>query len=138
MVMWIGPLLLGAAVAAAPSPAAPAGETISKEQAEARLANCGSRKFEAIAEFEIDGKMKRSRLELCAADSETAAEWIAKLEKAEASMKGQTKIPETARFKLLTDLRTEIDRLKSGQQALAAPPPAVIQNSSDFAINALP
>ena len=69
--MWIAPLLLSAALVAAPGRAAPAGsETISKEQAEARLANCGSRKFEAVAEFPVDGKMKRSRLELCAADSE--------------------------------------------------------------------
>ena len=118
--MWIAPLLLSAALVAAPGRAAPAGsETISKEQAEARLANCGSRKFEAVAEFPVDGKMKRSRLELCAADSKSAAEWIAKLEKAEASMKKQTGIPKSARFKLLTDLRTEIDRLKDPQSFVA-------------------
>src|SRR5688572_14840828 len=100
--MIFATLLLGIATAAAAQGTAPSttGEAITKEQAEARLANCGSRKFAAVAEFPVDGKMKRSRLELCAADSESAAEWIAKLEKAEASMKAQTRIPEAARFKL--------------------------------------
>ena len=144
--MLFAPLLMSAALAAAQGAAAPAGgETISKEQAEARLANCGSRKFESVAEFQVDGKMKRSRLRLCAPDSDSAAQWIATLEKNEASTKAQTGIPESARFKLLTDLRAEIDRLKGAQQFVAvkggpgaAPATTVVENSTDFAINALP
>src|SRR6476661_10765520 len=101
--MMIVTLLLGLAnIAASAAPAE--GEKITKEQAEARLATCGSRKFESVAEFPVDGKMKRSRLELCAQDSETNAQWIAKLEKARASIQAQTSIPEVARFKLLSDL----------------------------------
>ena len=144
--MMIATLLLGLASAA---PAAPANGEITKEQAEARLATCGSRKFQSVAEFDVGGKMKRSRLELCAADSETNEEWIAKLQKAEASVQAQTSIPESARFKLLTDLRAEIDRLKSGTNVIAvnadlsiAPKPKAKTETtapkSDFAISALP
>jgi hypothetical protein len=145
--MLMAPWFLGAALVAAQGAAAPTdGETISKEQAEARLANCGSRRFESVAEFQVDGKMKRSRLRLCAPDSASAAEWIATLEKNEASTKAQTGIPESARFKLLTDLRTEIDRLKSGQRlvpitgdpGIAAQSTTVAGKPDDFAINALP
>ena len=145
--MMIATLLLGLAGAAIQGGGAPAGEAITKEQAEQRLAQCGSRKFESVAEFAVDGKMKRSRLELCAADSESNAEWIAKLEKAEASMKAQTRIPESARFKLLSDLRAEIDRLKGGSSILAvqgdistiAPPKAgVAVPKTDFEVAALP
>lgn len=148
--MMTATLLLGLATAAiqsgGPAPTA-AGEAITREQAEARLANCGSRKFESIAEFPVDGKMKRSRLELCAADSETNAEWIAKLEKAEASIKAQSKLPESARFKLLSDLRVEIDRLKSGTSILpvqgdistiATAKTGVSVPKSDFEVAALP
>ncbi|HEX6218120.1 MAG TPA: hypothetical protein VFZ35_02465 [Sphingomicrobium sp.] len=91
--------------------------------------------------------MRRSRLELCAADSETNGEWIAKLEKAEASVKAQSRLPESARFKLLSDLRGEIDRLKSGTTILAVsgdistiatPKSEVTVPKSDFAVAALP
>ena len=51
--------LIAAMVAAAASQSPASGEILTKEQAEARLANCGTRKFESIAEFEIDGKPKR-------------------------------------------------------------------------------
>jgi hypothetical protein len=146
--MILAQLLAGALVAAAQAaPPPPPQGTITKEQAEARLATCGSRKFESVAEFPVDGKMKRSRLELCAADSESAEQWIGKLEKAEASIKVQTGIPESARFKLLSDLRAEIDRLKGGPSilavqgdisALATPKAAVSVPKSDFAIAALP
>ena len=145
--MMVATLLLGLAGTAVQAGTAPAGGTITKEQAEQRLAQCGARKFESVAEFPVDGKMKRSRLELCAADSETKAEWIAKLEKAEASMKAQTRIPESARFKLLSDLRAEIDRLKGGTTLLAvqgdistiAPPKAgVAVPKTDFEVAGLP
>lgn len=148
--MTIGTLLLGLAAAAVQGGAAapPAGEAITKEQAEARLAACGSRRFESVAEFPVAGKMRRSRLALCAADSETSAEWIAKLEKAQASVQAQTGLPESARFKLLTDLRTEIDRLKGAQSIIAVaggdlniaakPKAEVAVPKSDFEIAALP
>lgn len=146
--MMIATLLLGLASASAQGSAPPAvtGE-ITKEQAEARLSTCGSRKFQSVAEFEVDGKMKRSRLELCAADSESDAEWIAKLQKAETSVRGQKSIPESARFKLLSDLRTEIDRLTQPSSVIAisgdlniAPKPKqeVTVPKSDFAVSALP
>jgi hypothetical protein len=90
--------------------------------------------------------MKRSRLRLCAPDSDSAAEWIATLEKNEATTKTQTGIPESARFKLLTDLRADIDRLKSphpfisikGDPGIGASATTVVEKSNDFAINALP
>ena len=146
--MLIAHVLAGLAVLAPQgAKSATAVETITKEQAEARLANCGSRKFESVAEFPVDGKTKRSRLGLCAADSETHAEWIAKLEKAEASVKAQTRLPESARFKLLSDLRSEIDRLKSSQSTAAvvgdpapapAPKPPLVETDTQFAVSALP
>jgi hypothetical protein len=153
--MTLVQLLAGALVAVAPGSPPPAPEgTITKAQAEARLATCGSRKFESVAEFPVDGKMKRSRLELCAADSESAEQWITKLEKAEASVKAQTRLPESARFKLMSDLRTEIDRLKGvqsivgikGDSSIAVPKtdfavsslPAMPTPKNDFAVSTLP
>lgn len=148
--MLIATLLLGvASLAAQARSAAPEAttEAITREQAEERLANCGSRKFESIAEFQVDGKMRRTRLELCAADSESAGEWIAKLEKAEASVKAQMRLPESARFKLLSDLRTEIDRLKGTAEIIAVPIDTGIAArpksefsvpQSDFEVAALP
>lgn len=139
--------LLITALAAGTAGQAPSGsEVLTKEQAEARMATCGSRRFQSVAEFEVDGKKKRSRLELCAQDSATQAEWIATLEKNEAAIKAQTLIPESARFKLLSDLRAEIDRLKGvvqsvpvkGIGALALPKGPVAVPSSDFKIAALP
>ena len=138
-------MLAMAAIAQGPPPAT--GAEITREEAAARLAQCGARRFESVAEFEVDGKTKRSRLELCAADSETDAEWIAKLEKNEATVKAQTRLPESARFKLLTDLRAEIDRLKGEQRfgavrAEQGAPPAeavvALGSTSDFEISALP
>jgi hypothetical protein len=131
--MMIATLLLSLASVAEPatkvSPA-PANGEITKEQAEARLATCGSRKFESVAEFSVAGKVKRSRLALCAQDSETNAEWIAKLEKARVSVQAQSSIPESARFKLLSDLGAEIDRLKN--------PPSIIAVNGDVDISAKP
>ena len=143
--------LFAALLAAASGQAPVGGEILTKEQADARLANCGARRFESVAEFEIDGKMKRSRLELCAKDGDTQAEWIATLEKNEAAIKAQTRLPESARFKLLSDLRAEIDRLKGSAQSLpiagasiaavpglAVPKAPVVAPSSDFEVAALP
>ena len=138
--------LIAAMVAAAVSQAPASGEILTKEQAEARLANCGTRRFESIAEFEIDGKSKRSRLELCAKDTDTQADWIATLERNEAQIKAQAQLPESARFKLLSDLRAEIERLKGASQlapitgtpALALPKMPVVARSSDFEVAALP
>ena len=138
--------LFGAMIAVATGQAPTGGEILTKEQAEARLAACGSRRFESIAEFEVDGKMKRSRLELCAKDSDTQAEWIATLEKNEAAIKAQTRLPESARFKLLSDLRAEIDRLKGPAQlapiaetaTITLPKAQVVAPASDFEVAALP
>lgn len=142
--------LLAALAAAGQAPAS--GEILTKEQAEARLANCGSRRFESIAEFEVDGKMKRSRLELCAKDRDTQADWIATLEKNEAQIKAQTRLPESARFKLLSDLRAEIERLKGVQRLVpdatvlattaeptfSLPKAPIVAPSRDFEVAALP
>ncbi|HET7708648.1 MAG TPA: hypothetical protein VFK50_03825 [Sphingomicrobium sp.] len=155
--MMIATVLLGlASIAAQGAGAAPpaAGEVITKEQAEERLAKCGSRKFESVAEFQVDGKMKRSRLTLCAAESDSAEEWIATLEKNESAIKAQSRLPESARFKLLSDLRAEIDRLKGGQGIVAVkgdliavkgdlgigakPKSEVTVPKSDFAVSTLP
>jgi len=138
--------LFAAMVAAAASQAPASGEILTKEQAEARLANCGTRRFESIAEFEEGGKPKRSRLELCAKATDTQAEWIATLERNEAQIRAQTRLPESARFKLLSDLRAEIERLKgatqlapiTGAPALALPKMPVVARSSDFEVAALP
>lgn len=144
--------LFATLAAAAASQAPASGEILTREQAEARLANCGSRRFESIAEFEVDGKMKRSRLELCAKENDTQADWIATLERNEAQIKAQTGIPESARFKLLSDLRGEIERLKGVQRllpetgalasvtapAIVLPKAPVVAPSSDFEVAALP
>ena len=90
---------------------APKSDGISKEQAEKILAQCGLRRFEATAQFEVDGKMRRTGMRLCATPSDSDADWIGKLEKAAAAVEAQAGLPDSAKTKLLTDLRGEIARL---------------------------
>lgn len=118
--MLLMTLLVSAALAAAQSGAEPEASSstvepadrISKAEAEAALANCGSRRFETAAVGLIDGKMRRTRLNLCAADEDSDEEWIGTLERAATSVESQAALPDNVKQKLLTDLRGEIARLK--------------------------
>lgn len=114
-------LFIVAALAAAGANAAPKQETraaapksdeISKDQAEKILAQCGLRRFEATVQFEVEGKMRRTGMRLCATPSDSDADWIGKLEKAATAVEAQEGLPDSAKSKLLTDLRGEIARLK--------------------------
>lgn len=139
--MVFATMLFGAALAAtqaAETKPAVAGE-ISKAEAEAVLAKCGSRRFESAAEGLIDGKMRRTRLQLCAAESDSEAEWITKLEKSAASVEAQPRLPDNVKTKLLTDLRAEIARLRIMQAApslgvprVAAPVGAIPSRPTPF------
>lgn len=122
----IAAALAGAPVAAvaaqgsakAPSPA-PTGE-ISKEQAEKLLAQCGAKRFETTAEFEFEGKKRRTGLRVCAQPGDTEAKWIERLEKTVAEVEAQPKLPEGAKAKLVGDLRGEIARLRLKKPSLPA------------------
>ncbi len=93
---------------------------ISKEAAAAALANCGIRRFEASAEGVIAGKMRRTSIRLCAADSESDADWIATLEKSAAQVEAQEALPDSVKAKLLGELRAAIDQVRVSRPASAA------------------
>ena len=96
---------------------------ISRSEAEAALANCGIRRFETSAEGVIEGRMRRTSIRLCAADSESAAEWLSKLEKALAQVDDQQRLPPDVKLKLQAELRAEIARLQQLRPASANPIP---------------
>ena len=95
---------------------------ITREQVDARLANCGIRRFETTAEGMIDGRMRRTTIRLCAADNESNAEWLAKLETSASQVEAQTRLPAEVKTKLLAELRAEIDRLRGLRPAQASRP----------------
>ena len=99
--------------------AAAAGQ-ITKQQAEAALAKCGIRRFEASAEGLIDGKKRRTSIRLCATDSESDAEWLAKLEKSAVQVEAQPRLPDNVKSKLLAELRTEIEQVKVRRPSIGA------------------
>jgi hypothetical protein len=96
---------------AQPPAAAPNASQISKEQAEKVLAQCGERRFETSAEVVVDGKPRRTGMRICAQPGDTDSDWIDRLRKAMATVETQAGLPDSARTKLLTDLRNEIARL---------------------------
>lgn len=119
-------LIIAAAVAAAGAHAEPTkpeaadkSAEISKEQAEKILAQCGERRFETTAAFEVDGTTRRTGIRMCAQPGDSDADWIGRLEKAAAAVEAQPSLPDSAKSKLLSDLRGEIARLKLLQ---ASPP----------------
>lgn len=137
-------MALALAVAAQAQPAV-SGPQISREEAEQRLTNCGARRFESVAEFPVNGKIRRARLSLCAPDSETNDQWIATLERNEAQVRAQTALPESARQHLLADLKAAIDKLRgvnalvpSNGADITPRSSAVVVPKSDFAITGLP
>lgn len=128
-------LAAAGASAAAPQNEAPKSGELSKEQAEKILAQCGLRRFEATAEFEVEGKMRRTGMRLCAAPTDSDADWIGKLEKAATAVEAQPNLPESAKAKLLADLRGEIARLKIPQ---TSQPPASFSLTSTAPAKAPP
>ena len=118
MPLLLMPLAL--ALAAQGEPPAAASGQITKQQAEAALAQCGIRRFEASAEGLIDSKMRRTSIRLCATDSESEAEWLAKLEKSAAQVEAQPRLPDDVKSKLLAELRTEIDQVRTRRPSIGA------------------
>ena len=102
-----------------PKPAA-AGQELSREQAEKMLAQCSSKRFQTTADFEVDGKMRRTGVTVCAQPGDSDAAWIERLEKAAATAEAQPSLPQSARTKLATDLRNEIARLKLKKPSIPA------------------
>jgi hypothetical protein len=80
-------LIAGSNLAVPADAAKPAPGEITKDQAEALRSTCGSRRFETTADVPANGKMRRTKITLCAADSDTSAQWISKLETAAAQIK---------------------------------------------------
>jgi hypothetical protein len=109
---------------------APAAKEISKDEAKTLVKECGSRRFQTSAQVPVEGKVRRVRVQLCAADSETNAQWIAKLEKALAQIEAQPNLFASAKTQLAGELRAEIARVKSGQLIeMAGPPPSIAASS---------
>jgi len=108
-------LIAGQSNGAAPSEAKPSQGEISKAQASTLLSTCGARKFETTADVPTNGKVRRTKITLCAADSDTNADWVSKLEKAIAQIEAHPTFPAETKAKLLGDLRSEIARVKSAQ-----------------------
>jgi hypothetical protein len=124
---WLISAALAAAPAAAaygqagaPAKAAPSGEELSKEQAEQALSQCSSKRFQSTAEFEVDGKMRRTGVTVCAQPGDSDSAWIERLQKAAATVEAQQNLPQSAKSKLATDIRNEIARLKLKKATLPA------------------
>jgi hypothetical protein len=136
LVSWA---LIAAQQAAAPaSPAAPDPGGISKEQAETLISKCGERRFEATADIPVNDKVRRTKLTLCAADGDTNADWVSKLEKAAAQIQAHPTYPAATKEKLLGDLRAEIERVKSGAVAEGPATGAAVAASSSIPVAAAP
>ena len=93
---------------------------ITKEQAEARLSECGIRRLDSSADGMIEGRMRRTTIRLCAADTESDADWLAKLEGSAAQVRAQTRLPDEVKQKLLADIEAEIARISTNRPAAAA------------------
>ena len=114
-------------VPAAP-PSAAVGSEVTREQAQKALENCGSRRFVASAEYQEDGKPRRTGVTLCAQPGDTENMWISRLEKSAASLATQQRIPESARSKLVADIQKEVARLKSAQRRTIPAADALVAN----------
>ncbi len=86
-----------------------------KAAARAAMARCGSRKFETSAESTVDGKKRRTRIQLCSTTGESSADWAATLESALAKIEANDRLPVEARSKIAADLKVEIARVRSTQ-----------------------
>ena len=106
-------MLIAAQQAGPPAdPAKPGPGEITKQQADSLASTCGARRFETSADVPTNGKVRRTKVTLCAADSDTQAEWVSKLEKAVAQIEAHPTFPDATKQKLAGDLRAEIARVR--------------------------
>ena len=112
----------------APSAGQAIGNEVTREEAQKALANCGARRFIATAEYQEDGKPRRTGVTLCATPQDTAETWIGKLEKSAESLATQQRIPADARAKLVADIRKEIIRLRIAQRRALPAADALVAN----------
>ena len=108
--------------------AVPASSGITKEEAQKALENCGSRRFVASADYQEDGKTRRTGVTLCAAPGDTEEMWISKLEKSATALATQERIPASARTKLVADIQKEVARLRSAQRRNIPAADALVAN----------
>ena len=106
--------------------AAPSGLT--REEAQKALENCGSRRFVASADYQEEGKTRRTGVTLCSAPGDTEEMWIGKLEKSAAGLATQERIPASARAKLVADIQREVARLRSAQRRNLPAADALVAN----------
>lgn len=131
-------MLLAVTLAAAQSPPdAPApesdastasGRALTKEKTEAMLAKCGARRFQTSALRVVEGRKRQTRITLCAADGESEAEWITKLEQSAKSVE-TLNLPNGAKAKLIGELRAEIARVKALRPVTPAEPVQTIRTA---------
>ncbi|GAA4713093.1 hypothetical protein H9L13_03605 [Sphingomonas lutea] len=104
------------------------GGGLSREEAQKTLENCGSRRFVASAEYQEEGKARRTGVTLCAAPGDTEEMWIGKLEKSATALATQTRIPASARTQLVADIQKEVARLRSAQRRSLPAADALVAN----------
>lgn len=113
--------------AGAPAAVAPS-SGITKEEAQKALENCGSRRFVASADYQDEGKTRRTGVTLCSAPGDTEEMWIGKLEKSATALATQERIPASARTKLVADIQKEVTRLRSAQRRSLPAADALVAN----------
>ena len=101
---------------------------VSREEAQKVLENCGSRRFVASAEYQEDGKTRRTGVTLCALPQDSEETWIGKLEKSAEGLATQQRIPADVRAKLVADIRKEIIRLRIAQRRALPAADALVAN----------
>ena len=113
-------LLIALAVAAAPGSvdAVRAGE-VPKTQAEAFIAQCGTRKFETEVISDNQGKVRKAKILLCAKAGESDDQWIATLEKAASQIAGSPALSAEAKSKVAGEIQTAIDQVRGKPDAHA-------------------
>lgn len=108
--------------------ATPAPGGVTREEAQKVLDNCGSRRFVASADYQEDGKTRRTGVTLCSAPGDTEDMWITKLEKSATGLASQERIPASARTKLVSDIQREAARLRNAQRRNIPAADALVAN----------
>lgn len=120
----IATMLTLALVLAAQAPAAPAGDQaqLSKADADALIAGCAGRRFEAPVQVTVGGKVRRSKVKLCGKPGQSDADWARTLEDAVRNVEASPKMPSEARDQVIAALKAELAKLPKPAPAAAVVP----------------
>jgi hypothetical protein len=110
-------LALGAQAQVAPPASGESG--VSKAEAEALIAGCAGRRFEAPFEITIDGKVRRSKVKLCGKPGQSDAEWARTLEDAVRNVESNRTMPVAAKEQVVSAFKAELAKLPTAATAAA-------------------